>query len=89
MRLNQKALGLNDTHIDQSKVVFINGELLWTNVFLQSRGIGALQREKEQRDKIIKLSVLKSQAKNHLSIIFINTTRTILHKNSTEAGNRD
>lgn len=48
---NQKALGLNDTHIDQSKVVFVNGELLWTNVFLQSRGIGALQREKEQRER--------------------------------------
>lgn len=47
----QKALGLNDTHIDQSKVVFVNGELLWTNVFLQSRGIGALQREKEQRER--------------------------------------
>lgn len=30
------------TYIDQSKVVFINGKLLWTNVFLQSRGIGAL-----------------------------------------------
>lgn len=50
MGLYQKALCLNHTHVDQSEVVFINGELLWTNVFLQSRGIGALQREKEQRE---------------------------------------
>lgn len=51
MVLNQKALRQKDTHIDQSEVVFINGELLWTDVFLQSRGIGALQREKDQRER--------------------------------------
>lgn len=71
---NQKALGLNDTHIDQSKVVFVNGELLWTNVFLQSRGIGALQREKEQRerDEWWNNQHFKSQVK-HLAIVWHNT----------------
>lgn len=32
-----------NTYIDQSEVVFIDRKLLWTNVFFQSRGIGALQ----------------------------------------------
>lgn len=32
------------TYIDQAKVMFIHRELLRTNLFLQSRGIGALQR---------------------------------------------
>lgn len=32
-----------DTYIDQPEVVFIDRKLLWTNVFFQSRGIGALQ----------------------------------------------
>ena len=35
--------GLSDTHIDQSKVVFIDWKLLRADVFLQSRGIGALK----------------------------------------------
>lgn len=35
--------GFSDTHIDQSKVVLIDGELLRADVFLQSRGIGALK----------------------------------------------
>lgn len=35
--------GFSDTHIDQSEVVFIDWELLWADVFLQSRGIGALK----------------------------------------------
>lgn len=41
--------GFSDTHIDQSKVVFIDWELLRADVFLQSRGIGAL---KDQRHEI-------------------------------------
>lgn len=35
--------GFSETHIDQSKVVFIDWELLQADVFLQSRGIGALK----------------------------------------------
>lgn len=35
--------GCGDTHVDQSKVVLIDGELLRADVFLQSRGIGALK----------------------------------------------
>lgn len=34
-----------NTYIDQSKVVFIDWKLLWTNVFFQSRGIGALKEK--------------------------------------------
>lgn len=45
------SLALCDTYVDQSKVVFINGELLWTNVFLQSRGIGALKQNLEEKVK--------------------------------------
>lgn len=33
----------SDTHVDQSKVVFVDGELLRADVFLQGRGIGALK----------------------------------------------
>lgn len=38
-----KILETVNTYIDQSEVVFIDRKLLWTNVFFQSRGIGALQ----------------------------------------------
>lgn len=44
--------GFSDTHIDQSKVVFIDWELLRADVFLQSRGIGAL---KDQRHEMIRI----------------------------------
>ena len=41
---------MTDTYVDQSKVVFVDWELLRTNVFFQSRGIGALRRsEREER----------------------------------------
>ena len=39
--------GLSDTHIDQSEVVFIDWELLRADVFLQSRGIGALKDQRQ------------------------------------------
>jgi hypothetical protein len=38
-----KILKMLNTYIDQSEVVFIDWKLLWTNVFFQSRGIGALK----------------------------------------------
>lgn len=38
-----------DTHVDQSEVVLIDGELLRADVFLQSRGIGALKDTKQGR----------------------------------------
>lgn len=37
------------TYIDQSKVVFINGKLFWSNLLFQGWGIGAL---KEERDNV-------------------------------------
>lgn len=37
--------GCSGTHIDQSKVVLIDWELLRADVFLQSRGIGALENQ--------------------------------------------
>lgn len=40
--------GFSDTHVDQSKVVLIDGELLRADVFLQSRGIGALKDNTHQ-----------------------------------------
>lgn len=40
--------GFSDTHVDQSKVVLIDGELLRADVFLQSRGIGALKDSTHQ-----------------------------------------
>lgn len=38
----------SDTHVDQSEVVLIDGELLRADVFLQSRGIGALKGNTHQ-----------------------------------------
>jgi len=51
-------MALSDTYVDQSKVVFVNGKLLWTNVFLQSRGIGALKWQKERRKKVKYLLII-------------------------------
>ncbi len=48
---------LCDTYVDQSKVVFINGELLWTNVFLQSRGIGALKQKLREKVKDLAITL--------------------------------
>lgn len=39
-----------DTHVDQSKVVFINGKLFRSNLLFQGRGIGALQEEERKRE---------------------------------------
>lgn len=54
--------GFSDTHIDQSKIVFIDWELLRADVFLQSRGIGALKETKRQHrtheDLLIQHSLL-------------------------------
>lgn len=38
--------GFSETHVDQSKVVLVDRELLWADVFLQSGGIGALREQK-------------------------------------------
>lgn len=40
-----------NTYVDQSEVVFIDRKLLWTNVFFQSRGIGAL-KEKNSKSSV-------------------------------------
>lgn len=32
------------THVDEAEVVLVDGKLLGANLFLQSRGIGALQQ---------------------------------------------
>ena len=40
-----KIIHLKNTYVDQSEVVFIDWKLLWTNVFFQSRGIGALKEK--------------------------------------------
>lgn len=60
---------VNDTYVDQSKVVFVDWELLRTNVFLQSRGIGAL-RETRERTQVLMCTVKHPYyALNRLHII--------------------
>lgn len=47
--LHECGKGFSGAYIDQSKVVFIDWELLRADVFLQSRGIGALKRHETRK----------------------------------------
>lgn len=45
---------LTDTYVDQSKVVFINGELFRSNLLFQGGGIGALERQAGEKKGTLK-----------------------------------
>lgn len=40
----------SETHINQTKIVFIDWKLFRTNLFLQSWGIGALEKNQKQQN---------------------------------------
>ena len=54
--------GFSATHIDQSKVVFIDWELLRADVFLQGRGIGALWEQNTRHAVTIITIVSRSRS---------------------------
>lgn len=61
-----KIIHFLNTYIDQSEVVFIDWKLLWTDVFFQSRGIGALKEKNNKSSVVCKIDKVKRYLRDHL-----------------------